>query len=613
MERNTVIGFVLIGIILIVFTVLNQPSKEDLAIQQHIQDSIRVTQMIHQKEDSIRNATQIDLTKNDSVKSTATIDTTLALFQDSINQTEKFSVLENDLMKVTFTNKGGRVFSVMLKKFKDYNGKQLVLFNDADATFGYQFFSNGQQPVNTSDIYFTPENTIQDSAAKLVYTAKAGNTSQLKQVYSLPANSYLLKYSFQTSGLNEVVGNNTQYINLNWEIKQPHVEQNLANERTTSSVYYAFKQDNEVSSISEHSDGDEKLQGDLKWVSFKQHFFNSTLISDSVFLSGCSVKTKTVDDSAHVKDISAQLVLPYDHSGNNQYNMQFYFGPNSYTDLKKLGYGLEQVIPLGWGIFGFIASPINKYFIIPLFNFLNNYIGNYGIIILIMTLLIRIIILPMTYRSFLSSAKMRVLKPELDELKLKLKDDQTRFAQEQMKLYKRAGVSPLGGCIPALLQLPILVSMYSFFPISIELRQQPFLWATDLSSYDSIWNFGTNIWPLGDHLSLFTILMTVTSLLTAWYSSQFNATNNQFKWLQYIFPFMLLGIFNSLSAALTYYYFLSNVLTLVQQFIIQEFIIDHDAIHRKIEENKKKPIKKSSWQQRLEDMSKAQQERGRKK
>lgn len=609
MERNTVIGFVLIGIILIVFTIFNQPSKDEVAKQQHIQDSIQLAQIISAKQDSISHLTKKDSIVSSAVSDTHVTDTTKTLFGDSSVNAEQFTVLENEVMKLTLSNKGGRIYSVELKKFKDYDGKTLQLFKPDDATFNYQFFSNGQQPVNTNEIYFS----TQKNNSTVTFTANSGNSSSLTETYSIQPNSYLIAYHFKTAGLNEIVGNNTQYINLNWNIKQSHLEQNLSNERTTSSVYYCYKEKNEVSSISEHSDGEEKLQGDIKWVSIKQHFFNASLISDSVFLSGSSVKSKSMTDSAHIKDISAQLVLPYDHSGNNDYSMKFYFGPNSYQDLKKMNYGLEQVIPLGWGIFGWFAAPINKYFIIPLFNFLDNYVSNYGIIILIMTLLIRIIIFPMTYKSFLSSAKMRVLKPELDELKAKLKDDQSKFAQEQMKLYKRAGVSPLGGCLPALLQLPILVAMYSFFPISIELRQQPFLWAKDLSSYDSIWNFGTSIWPLGDHLSLFTILMTITSLLTAWYNSQFNATNQQFKWLQYIFPFMLLGIFNSLSAALTYYYFLSNVFTLVQQFIIKEFIIDEAAIHRQIQENKKKPVKKSGWQQRLEDMAKAQQERGRKK
>lgn len=311
-----------------------------------------------------------------------------------------------------------------------------------------------------------------------------------------------------------------------------------------------------------------------------------------------------------MKKMTAQLVLPFDNTKSKvSYPMQFYFGPNNYQDLKRLGdYDLEQIIPLGAGVFGFISSPINKFFIIPLFNFLNNYFLNYGLIILVMTVLLRILLFPLNYRSFLSAAKMRVLKPEIDELKEKYKDDQTRFGQEQLKLFRSAGVNPLGGCIPALLQLPILAAMYTFFPLSIELRQQSLWWTQDLSSYDSILNLGFNVPFYGDHVSLWTIIMTITSILFAIYNNQLSGVTGQMKYMAYIFPVMLLGIFNNLPAALTYYYSLSNVVAFAQQYVIKNYIIDEAAIHRKIQDNKKKPVKKSKLQERLENMAKAQQQ-----
>jgi YidC/Oxa1 family membrane protein insertase len=307
--------------------------------------------------------------------------------------------------------------------------------------------------------------------------------------------------------------------------------------------------------------------------------------------------------------MTAELFLPYKHTQRNDYAMQFYFGPNKYEDLRKLGNGMEGIVPLGWGFFSWFAAPINRYCIIPLFDLFSMFISNYGIIILLMTVLIKVVLMPFTYRSLLSAAKMKVIKPEIDELKAKYKDDQAKFGQEQLKLFQKAGVSPLGGCLPMALQLPFLVAMYSFFPISIELRQKAFLWATDLSSYDSIYNFphGFSLPWYGDHVSLFTLLMTATSILTAVYNNQLNSVSGQAKWMQYIFPIMLLGIFNNLPAALTYYYFLSNVITFGLQWIVQNYFLDHAAIHKQIQERKKMPAKKKSgFLARLEEMQREQ-------
>ncbi len=306
----------------------------------------------------------------------------------------------------------------------------------------------------------------------------------------------------------------------------------------------------------------------------------------------------------------ADVSLTYSPLPKQSYNMQWYFGPNSYYGLKKLDIGLEQIIPLGYFPFQWISAPVNKWIIIPTFYFLSKYISNYGIIILLLTILLRIILLPLTYRSFLSGAKMKVLKPEIDELKEKYKNDQTKFTQEQMKLSQKAGVSPLGGCLPLLLQMPILVAMYSFFPSSIELRQQHFLWAKDLSSYDSIYNFSTSIPFYGNHVSLFTLLMLASQLAMTWYNSQYAVgMNNQMKWMQYVFPFILLGLFNNFSAALTYYYFLSNVISLILMIIIREYFIDEKAIHAQIQENKKKTPKRGGWMERLEKMQREQQKK----
>ena len=306
--------------------------------------------------------------------------------------------------------------------------------------------------------------------------------------------------------------------------------------------------------------------------------------------------------------MKADLVMSYDKNQNDlNFPMRFYFAPNNYYQLKDMNIGLENIIPLGYGIFSAIAAPITKYFILPSFRILSSFISNYGIIILIMTLVLRLILLPLTYRSFRSAAKMRVLQPEIQVLRDKYKNDQAALGQEQMKLFRQAGVNPLGGCIPLLLQLPILAAMYSFFPQSIELRQQSFLWTKDLSTYDSILNFGFSIPFLGDHLSLWTLLMTAVSIFMAVYNNQFTGATAQMKWMTYVTPILLLGIFNSQPAAMTYYWTISNLITLLFQILIREFFIDEDAIHRQMQENKKKPKKKSGFQQRLEDMMRQQQ------
>jgi YidC/Oxa1 family membrane protein insertase len=378
-------------------------------------------------------------------------------------------------------------------------------------------------------------------------------------------------------------------------------------ERNSTSLYFRYWND-DVENISERGTGQITASSKVQWVSFKHHFFNSTLIATRPFDSGIFLTEYEADSTSYVKQMQAEIMLPYSGEASVSYPMQWYFGPNSYQDLRRLDLELQKIIPLGVGLFGGISLPINKYFIIPVFNFLNNYSMNYGVIILIMTILLRILLFPLNYRSFVSAAKMRVLKPELDELREKYKADQQRFGQEQLKLFRQAGVNPLGGCLPLLVQLPILAAMYTFFPLSIELRQQGFWWATDLSTYDSVLNLNFAIPFYGNHVSLWTLIMTITSIAFAVYNNQLSGITGQMKWMTYIFPVMLLGIFNSLPSALTYYYTLTNVFSFLQQWIIKKFILNEDAIHRQIQENKKKPMKKSGWQERLEKLARQQQQ-----
>ncbi|MGB3076977.1 MAG: membrane protein insertase YidC [Chitinophagales bacterium] len=614
MDRNAAIGFVLIALIFIAYIYINTPSQEETARLHRQQDSISLVQQQRHFADSV-NAISPDsnaiVNKGDTtVKQTAT-----GIFSDTSVTAEEIVNIENEVMKVKLSSKGGKVVSVELKKFKTYDQQPLILFDEKNTFFNYAFFS-GTTQVGTDDVLFKTTGksfaVAQNDSNTIVFRAYASSNRYIEQRYTLKGNSYLLNYQFNLVGMDSVISKNNPDINLEWNTNFSHTEKDVEMEKNYSSIYFRYW-DDDVESISEHSTGDMNAPGKLQWVSFKQHFFNATLITQQPFAQG-NFSTQSELGSDYVKKMSAQLVLPFDNNKKQvSYPMQFYFGPNNYQDLKRLGdYDLEQIIPLGAGLFGIISSPINKYFIIPLFNFLNNYVLNFGLIILIMTVLLRILLFPLNYRSFLSAAKMRVLKPEIDELKEKYKDDQAKFGQEQLKLFRSAGVNPLGGCVPALLQLPILAAMYTFFPLSIELRQQALWWTKDLSTYDSILNLGFSIPFYGDHVSLWTIIMTITSILFAIYNNQLSGVTGQMKYMAYIFPVMLLGVFNSLPAALTYYYSLSNIVAFGQQYIIKNYIIDEDAIHRKIQDNKKKPVKKSKLQERLENMAKAQTQQAKK-
>ena len=429
----------------------------------------------------------------------------------------------------------------------------------------------------------------------------AGENKYIEFVYTLPKDSYLLDYKVNLVGLQDVISENASFLNLEWKDVVKPQEKSIQNERNASTIYYRFT-DEDVDYIAETKEDKKDLKTKVQWIGFKQQFFSSVLISKQEGFESPTIETKFDKNSlTTVKEMSANFALIYDRKPAQAINMQFYFGPNHYQSLKKIDdLHLEKIIPLGWGIFGWV----NRFIIIPIFNFLDGFNMNYGIIILILTIIIRLILLPLTYGSFKSQAKMKVLAPEVAEINAKFVDDPMKKQQEMMGLYKKAGVNPLGGCIPGLLQLPILIAMFRFFPSSIELRQQAFLWAHDLSTYDSIYNFSFSIPFYGNHVSLFTLLMTISTLIYTRVNMQMTAAGNpQMKYIMYIMPVMFLGIFNGYAAGLSYYYFLSNVIGFAQQYIFKAFL-NEDKIHAQIQENKKKPVKKSSFQQRLEQISK---------
>jgi YidC/Oxa1 family membrane protein insertase len=364
-----------------------------------------------------------------------------------------------------------------------------------------------------------------------------------------------------------------------------------------------------VDNISEGSDDSKTFPAKVKWIGLKQQFFTSVIIADNSFDKPTIITESALEkgSSKYIKNLSANISIPFTHTGKESFGMRFYFGPNHYTTLKKYDIELEKQISLGWKIFGWI----NRFLVIPIFNFLDSFHLNYGIIILILTIILKLLLLPIAYKTVLSSAKMKVLKPEIDEINEKFKyEEPVKKQQATMALYKKAGVNPMAGCIPVLLQMPILLALFRFFPASIELRQQGFLWATDLSTYDTIYNFGFAVPWYGDHVSLFALLMTVSTLLYTWSNSQLMGTQNQMpgmKWMMYLMPIMFLGFMNSYSAGLSWYYFLSNMITFGQTWVMQKYVIDHDKLHAQIQENKKKPVTQSKFQQRLEQITKDRQ------
>lgn len=618
MDRNSIIGLLLIGGILIGWLVLSQPSAEELAKQKAVADSTAQyieTEKAKAAADSVAkiviNPDSTSLAPvNDSLKNVLT-QKAYGPFTESINAEPKNIHIENDVMILTLSTKGGRIESVELKNYKTHNKTPLFLFNADSSQQSISFLAAGKK-FSTDSLYFTPEATdfkVTGSESKsIALRLYAANKNQyIEYVYTLKGDDYMIGFDINTVGMQSVISPVEKNLTFNWAMSTPFQEKDFNNQSRNSTIYFKTEEDG-VDKISEMSDDKKTLEHNAKWIGFKQQFFTSTLIAQNNFEKP-EVSTKTLHGSTnYIKHFTTSIKLPYAANVNQSYAMQFYFGPNHYQTLKKYDLDLEKQINLGWKIFGWL----NRFLVIPIFNFLNGFNLNYGIIILILTIIIKLLLLPIAYRTVLSSAKMRVLKPEMDEINEKFKDgDPMQKQQATMALYKSAGVNPMAGCIPVLLQMPILIALFNFFPASIELRQQGFLWAHDLSTYDSVWDFGFAIPWYGDHMSLFALLMTASTLLYTWSNSQLMGSTNQMpgmKWMMYLMPIFFLGFLNNYSAGLSWYYFLANMFTFGQTWVMQKFVINHEKLHAKIQENKKKPKKVSKFQQKLEEMAKQNQQ-----
>lgn len=596
MDRNQVIGFILLAGLLVAYIVYNNNAQQQYLEQKRADSAAQAK--VHPK-------------SLDSTASLVTASTVVA--DDSAGQQvlpaykgeEKHIALENNKIKLVFTTKGGFPLSAQIKEYKTYDQKPLYLFDGAENMLS-MVLPLRDGALATSDLYYEPELITEASGGQsLRLLAQLEDGKQVALTYTLPADEYMMQCKIATIGM----GQDSRKIN--WTTQSLHTERDIANERANSQIYFRFMDgDHDYFTITE--DKQETLESKTHWVGFRMHFFSTALIAKEGFSRAEIRTTNKLDDRYVTRNRTDFTISPTTEGNASVVDLNWYIGPNHYTTLKSYKMDLDDMVPLGYGIMSFVKY-INKWLIIPIFNVLSSFISNFGVIIMLMTIIIRLILSFFTYKSYLSAAKMRVLKPEIDELRAKYGDDQQKFGMEQMKLYRTAGVNPLGGCLPTLLQLPILFAMFYFFPSSIELRQESFLWAEDLSTYDSIVSWATHIPILssvyGNHVSLFTLLMTASSLFLALYNRNMtmqDPNNPMLKWMPYVFPFLLIGVFNKMAAGLTFYYFFSNMISIVQQFIIQKYIIDEKKIHAKIQENKNKPQTPSKWQQRLEEIQKAQ-------
>ncbi|MRR21675.1 membrane protein insertase YidC [bacterium] len=534
------------------------------------------------------------------------------IFSSSLSGEQEFYTLENELMVVTVSAKGGKPYSVMLKKYNTHDGRPIVLFNGDSTVFGYKFFTADNKPIKTDDLYFRPVNysgpaIAEGAPVSLTMKLEASNGASIDYVYTMQPDDYMIGFETKFNSMGSVIPANTSSLALDWKMYIPQQEKGRQNEEMYTGLKYKVYQEN----VEDLGGARQKQKKDVvtenlmrtDWIAYKDQFFSSVIIADDFFLNAM-VSSSTADPTSRfLRYFESEIGVPYTHGESSAIKMQMYFGPNSFTLLRKYDLKLEELVFLGRNI----IRGINQYVIIPIFNFLDNYIVSYGIIILILTLLIKVVLFPLTHKSFLSQAKMRVMKPMVDEIAKKFpkQEDAMKKQQATMELYKKAGVSPMGGCLPMLLQMPILFAMFRFFPTSIELRQQSFLWAKDLSTYDSIFNLPFTIPMYGDHVSLFTLLMTVSTIFSTKISNPAGGQEQMpgMKTMMYLMPVMFMLILNNFSAGLTYYYFLANVITIIQTQVSRRFV-NEDEILRKIEENKKKVVKKSKWQLRLEAAAK---------
>ncbi|MDL2231702.1 membrane protein insertase YidC [Porphyromonadaceae bacterium OttesenSCG-928-L07] len=606
MDKNTIVGLVLIFLILIGFSYFNSPSEEEQLRQAERLDSIARVEA-----ERVQLATEQEKKLFEANQTTAPKENNSVFKQENLE--EKTIILENDKIKLKINTLGGRIEYVELKEYVTHDSLPLVIWQAEKSAFSLSFYANRRE-VMTEKVLFTPgteANSLyaKNNAESLSMRLYSDEDKYLEYAYTLAPDSYVVDFSIRTHNMNEVIDMNSSFLTLSWGVDMPQLEKSKDFENRYTGVYYNFLS-NEVEHMSMNADESESLKNKIKWIAFKQQFFSSVLIAKESF-NEAELSSKVDLAPKSLKQAYAQIPLQYSGNANENYDMQFYFGPNSFNTLKEYGKDIElhKLVDLGWKWLAWV----NRYVVIPVFHFLENHVtNNYGLIILLLTLIIKLFLFPLTYKSYLSQAKMRVLKPQIDEISAKYPADKAMEKQQAvMALYRKAGINPMGGCLPMLLQMPILIALFWFFPGAIELRQKSFLWATDLASYDSIIDLPFSIPFYGDHVSLFCLLMTAVNIIYMIMNNKNQPQNDNMKGMKmmmYIMPVMFLFIFNNYSSGLSYYYLVTTLITIIQTWAISKYMHD-DKLRKQIEVAKTKPVKKSSFQQRLEQAQKVQQQR----
>ncbi len=626
MDRNSIIGIVLIAAVLGYWVYTTTPSKEQIARQKYIKDSVEYAEKV-KKANTTQNTAN---TQVDSIKENKIIlsDSAIQLQNKSYYKdffvattgTEKLITLENEKVKITFSNKGAKVKQVELKEYKRYGKTEnLKLFSEDSTSYALVIDAYEKTKVFYTDSFYFE--VLQQDKNNIVFRLNTSIPTQyIDFEYTLNPNDYTLNFDVEFSNMNKIVSSNTDQVFLKWKALLPSQEKHINKEKDVATVYFKYNEDS-PDYINPKKDEEKAInEMPVKWVCFKQQFFNATIIADNSFLKdGSIIRLRQKDnDTTIVKATEAELGIPYNHQASEKFGMRFYFGPNHYQTLKKYdGLDLHHIIPTGWWIFKYINTGL----VIPLVNWLKG-IVNFGIILILLNLIVKIILFPIFYKNYLSGAKMKALKPEINKITEKYSNnaDPVKKQQETYALYQRAKVNPMMGCLLLVIQFPVLIALFNFVPAAIELRQEHFLWSDDLSTYDSIWNFGkvSFIYSIyGDHVSLFALLMFVSTIIYTWINSEMLSPQQEqqmpgMKWMMYFMPVIFLAVMNSYSAGLSWYYFTANILTFAQTLLLKKFVSEH-KLRAQIEENLKKPVKVSGFQKRLQDMVKQQQNTPQKK
>ena len=612
MDKNTITGFVLIGLILFGFTwYQSRQYDKQMAYQAQLDSIAAVERAAGMAAESIADSLQASAAEEGAA---APVQGKAAIYKDSLlnlasGGEERIVTISNDKIEVAFTTKGAQPYSAKVKEYRNYDSTDLYIFRPGASEMGIGIYAG--ETINTKDFYFDVIEATDSSAAFSLQFAGGGS---IIQRYALSEGSYMMTNTLTFKDMDNVIPKNATFCDFDWALTIPRMEKGYKNEMQYSKVDYYFDGEKKPEEIGRGRNASKRIENSLEWFAFQQQFFSAIVRPDSRFSSGqVSVEFHPEDDpQRNLMDCGAKMRSGFQISDNVVMVKDFYLGPNHYQTLKSYGRKYEKIIPLG----GWLVGWFTKFVIIPLFNFLHRFISNFGIIILLMTLFIKIVVLPFSYKSYSSSAKMQAIKPEIDKLNEKYpkEEDALKKQQAMMDIYKRAGINPMGGCLPMLLQFPILWAMFRFFPASIELRQQSFLWADDLSAYDSIIDFGMRIPLIGDHISLFALLMALSMFFYSNISMQGQMSGNDpntasMRFMSvYMMPIMMFFICNSLSSGLSYYYLLSNLITMLETFIIKKFFVRPEDVLARLKASEGKPQPKSKWQKRLEEAQKMQQQ-----